>query len=57
MCLKGDEESYHLAISDAQEVFLVKVVGAAAQGNGWERVGQEQPARTNGGSGRCAGKG
>lgn len=31
----------HLAIYDAQEVFLVKVVGAAAQGNGGERVGQE----------------
>ena len=39
MCLKGDEESYHLAISDAREVFLVKVVGAAARG--WVR---RQPA-------------
>lgn len=35
VCLWGDCEFYHLAIYDAQEVFLVQVVGGGAKGHGW----------------------
>lgn len=35
VCLRGDCEFYHLAIYDAQEVFLVQVVGGGAKGHGW----------------------